>query len=410
MRRPRALCLDFRHLPRYDSRKPAKGGGEVKKRFGRRLCALLLAALAAAACAPPARAEENADRFAGKTLAQAVETFMAENGLDEQNFAVSYYDTVTGESYSFNETKMMTAASTFKLPLNLYYYELQAAGKLSGDDTLPGMHETLDECHEQSLVYSNNEISIAMLYNLGTFRTYKQLMRKYFTMTDGEIGAGYYTDNKYCTRMMLDCLRYLWERQDDFPEMLDYLRQAEPGAYFKRYVTDCEIAHKYGSFDGAENDVGIFYTDEPFLLAVYTQGVVGEEVCAQAGLLFYEYNEEQLRQKQAALDAAAAKGEQARTAAAAEQAAAARQAETLAEAAAQSHAAAAAASAQSAPAAAEPERQAVQKRQPFPWMAAVLAAAALGAGLVAFGVIAALRGRKREKALAPDHDAGAPGT
>jgi len=408
MRRPRALCLDFRHLPRYDSRKPAKGGGEVKKRFGRRLCALLLAALAAAACAPPARAEENADRFAGKTLAQAVETFMAENGLDEQNFAVSYYDTVTGETYSFNETKMMTAASTFKLPLNLYYYELQAAGKLSGDDTLPGMHETLDECHEQSLVYSNNEISIAMLYNLGTFRTYKQLMRKYFTMTDGEIGAGYYTDNKYCTRMMLDCLRYLWERQDDFPEMLDYLRQAEPGAYFKRYVTDCEIAHKYGSFDGAENDVGIFYTDEPFLLAVYTQGVVGEEVCAQAGLLFYEYNEEQLRQKQAALDAAAAKGEQARAAAAAEQAASARQAETLAEAAAQSRAAAAV-PAQAAPAAAD-QKQAGQTRQQFPWMAAVLAAAALGTGLVVFGVIAALRGRKREKALAREHDAGVSGT
>ena len=57
----------------------------------------------------------------------------AEYHLDETNFAVSYYNTVTGEEYNWNETAMFTAASTFKLPLNLYYYELQNEGKISGD-------------------------------------------------------------------------------------------------------------------------------------------------------------------------------------------------------------------------------------------------------------------------------------
>ena len=57
--------------------------------------------------------------------------------LTEDNFAISYYDTVTGESYDWNETHMMIAGSTFKLPLNLYYYELENAGEIAPMRSLP---------------------------------------------------------------------------------------------------------------------------------------------------------------------------------------------------------------------------------------------------------------------------------
>ena len=118
-------------------------------------------------------------------------------------------------------------------------------------------------------------------------------MRTYFTMTDDEIDPIYYADNYYCTRMMMDCLKYLYAHEDDFPEMLDYMKQACPGAYFKAYLEDkVTIAHKYGSFAGAENDTGIIYASQPFLLAVYTQGV-GELIPAKAAALLYEYTEYQ---------------------------------------------------------------------------------------------------------------------
>lgn len=74
----------------------------------------------------------------------------------------------------------------------------------------------LADAHYQSLVWSNNDVSIAMLYNLGSFRTYKELMRKYFTMEDSQITSAYYADNNYFTAMMLDALRYLYERRDQF--------------------------------------------------------------------------------------------------------------------------------------------------------------------------------------------------
>lgn len=288
-------ALAFIRVLRYDGKKDVGYGGiwlRILKRFSAPLLALaLIASLLPGAAA--LEIDEDFSNVAGKTLDGLMASFMEEHSLTEQNFSICYYNTVTGEEYCFGETNFMVAASTYKLPLNLYYYELQAAGEISGGDYIPGTSTTLDNCHRLSLVDSNNEVSIAMLYNLGTFREYKEAMRTYFTMTDDEIDPIYYADNYYCTRMMMDCLKYLYEHAEDFPEMLDYMTQACPGAYFKAYLEDeVTIAHKYGSFEGAENDTGIIYASQPFLLAVYTQSV-GELICAEAAELLYEYTEYQ---------------------------------------------------------------------------------------------------------------------
>lgn len=282
-------------------------------RVRQRVTAVLVALLLL--CVPPARAmdtEERVAQFAGWTLEGIMDKFRQENFLDESNFSLCYYNTVTQEEYCFNETKFMAAGSTYKLPLNLYYYEREAAGDFASDTYIPGAGTTLDNCHRMSLVDSNNEVSIGMLYNLGMFRDYKEHMRTYFTMEDDEIDSSYYTANNYCTRMMMDCLKYLYDHAEDFPEMLDYMTQACPGAYFKAFLEDrVTIAHKYGSFEGAENDVGIIYASQPFLLAVYTQDVGGEQVCARAAELLYDYTEYQAacaeaeREEQARQEAAA---------------------------------------------------------------------------------------------------------
>ena len=152
-----------------------------------------------------------------------------------------------------------------------------------------------------SIVESNNEISHALLYRIGNFRDYKNAMRTYFTMTDEEIDPKYYQDNYYCTRMMMDTLKYIYAHQEELTELVDYMKQSHPqNGYFRAKVTEMEVAHKYGSFEGAENDVGIFYAERPFLLAVYTQNV-GELVVQDAARLAADYNARQteLAKKQA---------------------------------------------------------------------------------------------------------------
>jgi len=234
------------------------------------------------------QAFEMPETFEGETPETLIKAYMETRGLHEGNFAMSYYNTVTGEAYAFNDTKMMVAASTYKLPLNMYYYELERDGKIASDAYIPRADSTLDVCHRESLVNSNNDLSIGLLYNLGNFRTYKDCMRKYFTMTDAEIDPLYYADNYYCVRMMMDALRYLYENSADFEEMLDYMKLAQPGEYFEARVSEYEIAHKYGWFEGAVNDTGIFYTPQPFLLAVYTQDV-SEAVVGEVAELMTEY-------------------------------------------------------------------------------------------------------------------------
>lgn len=226
-------------------------------------------------------------------LAELFDEFRAARNLTEDNFAISYYDTVTGESYDWNETHMMIAGSTFKLPLNLYYYELENAGAIAPDALITQGGATLDWCHYLSIVESNNEISHALLYRIGNFHDYKNAMRTYFTMTDEEIDPKYYQDNYYCTRMMMDTLKYIYAHQEELTELVDYMKQSHPqNGYFRAKVTEMEVAHKYGSFEGAENDVGIFYAERPFLLAVYTQNV-GELVVQDAARLAADYNARQ---------------------------------------------------------------------------------------------------------------------
>ena len=280
------------------------GNFMLKRTLGRAAAGLLagaalLTAMPDACAADPGELSQPieipyADRFDGRTLEEIMADFMTENGVGESNFSVSYYNTVTGESYDFNENGMMIAASTYKLPLNMYYYDLQRTGELTGD-TVITQGCALDDCHYQSIVWSNNDISQGMLYRIGNFTQYKNAMLTVFGMENEQIDPKYYMDNYYSTRMMMSALEKLYENAEDYEEMIGYMKQANPqNGYFRRDVTECEVAHKYGSFEGAENDVGIIYAEQPFLLAVYTYyagPAGGEDLCGQTARLLKDYTD-----------------------------------------------------------------------------------------------------------------------
>ncbi len=270
-------------------------------RMAAAVCAALL--LCPAAAAAPLPAELPGELPAAVPASEALESRMAqfreEYGLNEDNFSLCYYNTVTGEEYRYSDETFMIAASTYKLPLNLYYYELEAAGQVTPETVVGGM--ALADAHYQSLVWSNNDVSIEMLYRLGTFRTYKELMCRYFTMDPADIDYIYWVDNYYCTSMMLDALKYLYAGRTQFGEMLAYLQEAQPGQYADRYLSDrYDVAHKYGYFLDddpavlAVNDTAVVYAEDPFLLAVYTANAPGgEEVVARAAEVLADYTAEQ---------------------------------------------------------------------------------------------------------------------
>ena len=247
-----------------------------RKRPGRgrlRLLASLL--LAALLLCSPALADGAAD-----ALDAAVGALFEEYDLSERNFALGFRALSDGTEYWYNADKLFETASLYKLPLNMYFYELEATGEIAPDEPIYGV--PLDLCHEQSLVHSNNELSHNMIDWIGTYRDFKEIAFGYTGLDDSLRDAEYYACGGFSARMMVGMLQTLWDDPETFGQEIDYLKEANPGEYLESGECGLEVAQKYGYeyYDGVLNIciAGIVYTDEPFLITVLTRGVGWAEV------------------------------------------------------------------------------------------------------------------------------------
>lgn len=234
----------------------------------RLLASLLAAALLLLPC--PALADEAQD-----TLDETLEELFERYRLTEDNFAIGFRALSDGTEYWYNADKLFETASLYKLPLNMYFYELEAAGKIAPDELIYGV--PLDFCHEQSLVYSNNELSQLMIDWIGSYRDFKDIAFGYTGLDESERDWDYYACGGFSARMMVGMLQTLWDDPDTFGQEIEHLKKANPGEYLKSGECSLEIAQKYGyeHYDGILNIciAGIVYTDEPFLITVLTRGV-----------------------------------------------------------------------------------------------------------------------------------------
>jgi len=237
----------------------------------------------------PAMAYEIPTDLSETSLHAEMEEFMDYYGLSEHNFSLSFYNTVTGESYSYNDQKIMTAASTFKLPLNMYFYELKQAGEITDEDFAQAGGLTLRDLQELSIVHSDDRATGVLLNYFPTYYQYREAMRKYLTVEDDALDSMYYEGSYYNTSMMMDILKYLYENRADFEVLIQDMKDATQQGYFKEGIKDYEIAHKFGSLPSQNNDVGIIYTPQPLLLAVYSATDSGARHCAVAAQIVTNY-------------------------------------------------------------------------------------------------------------------------
>lgn len=256
------------------------------------------------------KAEEAPDAFSAG-LEAIIEPFLEQYGLNENNFAMGYCYTATGDTWYYNGDALMLGGSVYKLPLNMRVTEKVAEGTLSETDRVGGY--SLPQAQYLSLVHSDNAVSQAMQrylvgYPGSYYRAYRDEIAAYSGDFQDDIPGKYYSGNYFSARFMISTLSYLYDHSEDFETILGHMKEAQPGAYFKRYTDDYVIAHKYGYIDGAINDVGIVYTDTPFLLAAFTYNTGnGEEVLGRLCALLCDYTNELDAQREAVAAARAAK-------------------------------------------------------------------------------------------------------
>lgn len=249
---------------------------------------------------------ENKDnsQFIDMSLAKDIEAYFQENGIDHEKVAYCITDLEHNIKYSMNEKDEFIAASIYKLPLAMLYYDKVNEGEHTLDSTFTYsgyMHEDagvissdygigsqvpLSDLLNDLIIYSDNDAGHILYENLGGWKEYKEAMTKY---TDS-ISENYYTmDNVTTANTMNDVVTYLYDYKEDYKGLIKNMEEAEPGEYLDR-DTQLSMPQKYGMYDSALNSVGFVECNTSYSIVVLTSlGDKGADVMANINRIAYEH-------------------------------------------------------------------------------------------------------------------------
>lgn len=249
---------------------------------------------------------ENKDnsQYIDMSLAKDIEAYFQENGVDHEKVAYCITDLEHNIKYSMNEKDEFIAASIYKLPLAMLYYDKVNEGEYTLDSTFTYsgyMHEDagvissdygigsqvpLSDLLNDLIIYSDNDAGHILYENLGGWKEYKEAMTKY---TDS-ISENYYTmDNVTTANTMNDVVTYLYDHKEDYKGLIKNMEEAEPGEYLDR-DTQLSMPQKYGMYDSALNSVGFVECNTSYSIVVLTSlGDKGADVMANINRIAYEH-------------------------------------------------------------------------------------------------------------------------
>lgn len=249
---------------------------------------------------------ENKDnsQYIDMSLAKDIEAYFQENGIDHEKVAYCITDLEHNIKYSMNEKDEFIAASIYKIPLAMLYYDKVNEGEYTLDSTFTYsgyMHEDagvissdygigsqvpLSDLLNDLIIYSDNDAGHILYENLGGWKEYKEAMTKY---TDS-ISENYYTmDNVTTANTMNDVVTYLYDHKEDYKGLIKNMEEAEPGEYLDR-DTQLSMPQKYGMYDSALNSVGFVECNTSYSIVVLTSlGDKGADVMANINRIAYEH-------------------------------------------------------------------------------------------------------------------------
>lgn len=221
-----------------------------------------------------------------KSIDEIIDSYLNDNNIDRQAISIILSDEHKIH-YSLNAKKVFFAASTYKLPLAMLYYEnmgnLDRKIQIMESDIEEGIvansyfsgdYVSIRELLEYMIVYSDNTAGNRLYKNYGGWNKFLINANKYSEVDYYSISKG---DNYINAQYLNDLLLYLYNNREQFSELLLYLKAATPNRYLDYFDINVPIAQKYGNFDDNLHATGIVYGNKVYFITIMTRGIINPE-------------------------------------------------------------------------------------------------------------------------------------
>ena len=219
-------------------------------------------------------------------LKSLIEDYM---GSDADKMGLFYYDINVGKSFEINADTPYHPASVSKLYAVITLYDYALEGKIDinkgiyyttrdyegGAGILRGMDLSkpyaLSTLAEYAIIYSDN-IAFHMIYRVLGWKDikthYDEIVGHEVTLTDA-------TPNMSARDAYL-ILRRIYENKDNnfyYNDLIHNMQNTTATNKIRQYLSHT-IARKGGNYSNYHHDAAIIYADNPYILTVFSRGVV----------------------------------------------------------------------------------------------------------------------------------------
>lgn len=220
-------------------------------------------------------------------LASDIKYYLRKEGIDPSQIGFAYYNLENSTYLGINEDEEFFAASTSKVPLVMFLYDLAGQDKLDLDAPLmvkakhmeagtgiiqegrPGSVYRLRDLGKLAITHSDN-VATNMLYTYLSERNREYALDSLANL----YGISTYEGNYMTADEAIVVLDKLYKNKENNPyyfDLLDHMKHTVYNNYFTKKIGVKNIGHKTGEFEKSYNDIGIVYDHEPYAFAIYTR-------------------------------------------------------------------------------------------------------------------------------------------
>jgi beta-lactamase class A len=204
-------------------------------------------------------------------------------------YGIYYYNLSTHEEFGINEEEEYVAASTIKIPLNLYLYTKITSGEVNPKGILPYLKEdyetgtgklqyrkfgetyTVEELSRLSIVNSDNVAANIIFRFLGKWN-----VKEYMSQVGGKIINDFKNLSSPKDMALYMKLVYEFYLNDKVygKDLMESFLNTEFNDRLPKYLPKTvQIAHKIGTQRKVINDVGIVFLEKPYIISVMSKDI-----------------------------------------------------------------------------------------------------------------------------------------